>query len=140
MATRTEWAIRRAKQDDRDAVLKLWESVGLSGADELEWQALTNGAAARLLVSHEGEQLAGTAVAAYDGWRAYIYHVAVAPFTRGRGLGKALMAEAEAQLVNQGARRAYVEVHEANTDGLALCTISGFEPEGEIALVNELRG
>ncbi len=66
MATRTEWAIRRAGQDDRDAVLKLWESAGLSGADELEWQALTNGAAARLLVSHEGEQPIETAVDEYQ--------------------------------------------------------------------------
>jgi len=139
MATQTEWAIRRAGPDDRDAVLKLWQSAGLSGADEAEWQTLTQGSAARLLVSHEGEQLAGTAVVAYDGWRAYIYHVAVAPFTRGHGLGKALMAEAEAYLLSQGARRAYVEVNEANTAGLALCTVSGYEPEGEIALVKELR-
>ena len=111
----------------------------MTGADELEWQALTHGAAAKLLVSFEGERLAGTAVVAYDGWRAYIYHVTVAPFTRGRGLGRALLAEAEADLASQGARRVYVEVSEANTAGIALCTTSGYEPEGEIALVKELR-
>ena len=140
MTTQTQWAIRRAGHDDRDAVLKLWESAGLTSADEVEWQALIHGAAAKLLVSYEGEQLAGTAVVAYDGWRAYIYHVAVAPFTRGQGLGRALLAEAEADLTSQGARRAYVEVGEANTAGIALCTTSGYDPEGEIALVKELRG
>ncbi len=140
MATQTVWAIRRAKHEDRNAVLKLWESEGLSSANEVEWQALTHGATVKLLVSHEGDQLAGTAVVAFDGWRAYIYHVAVATFTRGRGLGKALMAEAEADLLSQGARRVYVEVGEANTAGLALCNTLGYEPEGDIAMVKELRG
>jgi ribosomal protein S18 acetylase RimI-like enzyme len=140
MATLMKWAVRRAGHGDRDAVLKLWESVGLSSADENEWQALTHGAAAKLLVSHEGEQLAGSVVVAFDGWRAYIYHIAVAPFARARGLGRALLAEAEADLRTQGARRAYVEMSDANTAGLALCASSGFEPEGDIALVKELHG
>jgi ribosomal protein S18 acetylase RimI-like enzyme len=140
MATLTDWAVRRAVHDDRSAVLELWESVGLTSADENEWQALTHGVAAKLLVSHEDGQLAGTVVVAFDGWRAYIYHVAVAPFARGRGLARALLAEAEADLRSQGARRAYVEVNDANTAGLALCTSSGFEPEGDIALVKELHG
>jgi ribosomal protein S18 acetylase RimI-like enzyme len=90
--------------------------------------------------SNEGEQLAGTVVVAFDGWRAYIYHIAVAPFARGPGLGRALLAEAEADLRTQGARRAYVEMSDANTAGLALCASSGFEPEGDIALVKELHG
>jgi ribosomal protein S18 acetylase RimI-like enzyme len=140
MATLAKWAVRPAVHDDRSAVLKLWESVGLTGADENEWQSLTHGAAAKLLVSHEDGHLAGTVVVAFDGWRAYIYHVAVAPFARGRGLARVLLAEAEADLRSQGARRAYVEVSDANTAGLALCTSSGFEPEGDIALVKELHG
>ena len=140
MATLTKWAVRRAGHGDRDAVLRLWRSAGLTGADENEWQALTHGAAARLLVGQENDRLVGTVVVAFDGWRAYIYHVAVDPSVRGRGLGRALLAEAEADLRSQGARRAYVEVSEANTAGLALCTSSGFEPEGEIALVKELHG
>jgi hypothetical protein len=51
-----------------------------------------------------------------------------------------LLAEAEADLRSQRARRAYVEMSEANTAGLALCASSGFEPEGDIALVKELHG
>lgn len=43
-------------------------------------------------------------------------------------------------LRSQGARRAYVEMNDANTAGLALCGSSGFEPEGDIALVKELHG
>jgi len=139
MATLTKWAVRRAGHADRKAVLELWQSVGLTSADDDEWRALTRGAAAKLLVSHDGDRLAGTVVVAFDGWRAYLYHLAVAPFARGRGLGRVLLADAEADLLSQGARRVYVEVSEADTAGIAFCTSAGFEPEGDIALVKELR-
>lgn len=139
MAVLIESRIRRATRNDRDAVLKLWDSSGLTGAYDDEWQALTHGEAARLLVCYDGDALIGTAVVAFDGWRAYIYHLAIAPSARGRGVGRMLLEEAEADLKSQGARRVYVEVAENNTAGLALCTSSGYEPEGDIALVKELR-
>jgi ribosomal protein S18 acetylase RimI-like enzyme len=140
MATLTEWRIRRAARRDREPILRLWEAVGLSAADEDEWQALTDGPAAKLIVSERDDEILGTAVLAFDGWRAYIYHVAVAPSVRGEGLGRALMAEAEDYLRAQGARRVYVQVGEGNTAGVALCTSTGFFPEGDLAMVKELRG
>ncbi|MCC6380932.1 MAG: GNAT family N-acetyltransferase [Dehalococcoidia bacterium] len=140
MATLAPAKFRRAGHRDRDAVARLWESAGLAKADDDEWQALTHGAAARLLLSHEGGELAGSIVLSFDGWRAYIYHLAVAPQARGRGLGTALMDEAEAYLRTQGARRIYVEVGGENTAGLALCAACGYLPEGDVTLVKELRG
>jgi ribosomal protein S18 acetylase RimI-like enzyme len=140
MVTATKWAIRTAGQQDHDAVLQLWASLGMSGASEAEWRAISSGASTRSFVAEDEGRVVGTAIAAYDGWRAYIYHVGVEPSARSMGLGRALMAEAEEYLRRQGARRVYVEVHEENTPGIALCTASGYEPEGDIALVKELAG
>lgn len=130
---------RRAGHRDRPAVSKLWAAAGLDLADDDEWQALTHGAATKLLVSHFGDELIGTVVVAFDGWRAYIYHLAVAESQRGKGIGLALMEEAEADLASQGARRIYIEVGEDNAAGLALCLARGFLREGDISLVKELR-
>ncbi len=74
-------------------------------------------------------------VAAFDGWRAYLYHVAVVPEHRGEGLAKLLMDEAVTGLRAAGARRAFALVNEKNTAGLALCATMGFEPEGDVAWV-----
>jgi ribosomal protein S18 acetylase RimI-like enzyme len=135
----THSTVRRAVQRDRDAVHALWESAGLSATNDVEWLALTHGAAAKLLVSHDGEQLAGTVVVAYDGWRAYIYHLAVAAFAEGTGLSGALLAEAEGDLRSQGARRAYAEVSEDDAAGYALWASRGFIREGSPSLVKDLR-
>lgn len=132
------WQIRRAQDSDRDPVLRLWDTVGLGRTTDDEWSAITTGDRNTVLVAEENGAIVGAGVATYDGWRAYIYHVAVAPDQRQRGIARALMAEAEQHLVRQGARRVYALVNEDNTAGLALCAGSGYEPEGDIAFVKEL--
>ena len=130
--------IRRAQQQDHDAVERLWEAVGLGRTSEEEWRAITAGSGATLLVAEEGDEVIGTAVTAFDGWRAYVYHVAVTPAQQQRGVARALMEAGEDVVRRQGARRIYALVHEENTAGLALCASSGYEPEGDIAFVKEL--
>lgn len=132
------WSIRQAGPGDHDEVLRLWESEGLGRTAEDEWEALVRGSSAIVLVAEVGSELAGAAIAAFDGWRAYIYHVAVAPQHRRRGLAQALIAEAEQHLTLAGARRIYIMVDGENTPGLALAAVSGYLPDGDIALVKEL--
>ena len=132
------WNIRPAEELDLHAVLDLWQAVGMGGIELDEWNAIVGGGCTTLFVAEEGGALVGTGVAAFDGWRAYVYHVAVAPEVQGRGLGRALMAEAERHLSRRGARRIYALVNESNTTGIALCASSGYEPEGDVAFVKEV--
>ena len=132
------WTTRQAALGDHDDVLRFWESQGLGQTAEDEWEALVQGSSAIVLLAEVGSELAGTVIAAFDGWRAYIYHVAVAPQHRRRGLAQALIAEAEEHLTLAGARRIYVMVDGENTAGLALAAVSGYLPEGDIGLVKEL--
>ena len=90
------------------------------------------------LVADEAGQLIGAALATFDGWRAFLYHVAIDEAFRGQGVAKALIAEAEARVAAAGAHYLYALVHEENAAGLALATVMGFEPEGDVVLVKDL--
>lgn len=130
------WTFRPAGIADHDAVIQLWAAVGLGRTTEEEWDALVSGPSSIVLLAESGG-LSGTAVATFDGWRAYIYHVAVAPECRGMGLARELMDQAEQHLTVAGAQRIYLMVKETNTAGLALAAHTGYLPEGDIAMVKE---
>ena len=128
-------AIRRAQLADQDALVDLWVEAGLGRIGEEEWNALIAHPSAVIFVAEDGEQMVGAAIASFDGWRAYIYHVAVAGPHRHRGVAKDLLQEAESFLFPEGARSIYVMVHQENTAGLALSASMGYVPGGELVLV-----
>ena len=127
--------IRRAQSADHDALIDLWIDAGLGRASEEEWNALIAHPAAVVLVAADEGEVVGSAIASFDGWRAYIYHVAVAEDRRHGGVAKALMQEAEDHLFREGAASIYVMVHQDNTAGLALSGAMGYLPEGDLVLV-----
>ncbi len=130
--------IRHARPGDHDGAIQLWRDAAMGTMTEEEWKSVIASPTSILPVADDAGQVVGTGIAAYDGWRAYIYHVAVAPASRGQGLAKALMGEAEAQLAQAGAHRVFAMVHEDNPSGLALATVMGYELEGDIVAVKEL--
>ena len=130
--------IRPAQAADHDQTLRLWRDAGLGTMTEAEWHAVIASPTSILLVAEEDAAIVGAAIAAFDGWRAYIYHVTVAPSYRRRGLARALMSGAETLLAQAGAQRVFAMVHQENPAGLALSAIMGYEPEGEVILVKEL--
>ncbi|MPZ98977.1 MAG: GNAT family N-acetyltransferase [Dehalococcoidia bacterium] len=133
------WIIRRGERRDRNRVLALWEESGLGVTEDDEWEALVSGRSAAILVAQSGDRILGSAVATFDGWRAYVYHVVVAPDVREQGMARELMETAETYLKQGGARRVYVMVNQENSAGLALAASVGYEPLGDIALLKELK-
>lgn len=140
MATAVEVrvSIRPADANDCDGIQELWRAAALSPAAIDEWQALIGGATTAVLVAEDERGIVGAAIATFDGWRAYIYHVAVAERVRHQGIGYDLMGHAEQYLLSAGARFVYVMVNEANTEGLALVGSLGYLPEGDLVLVKRL--
>ena len=100
--------VRRCKPDECALVLRIWKDAGsmTSVTDTAEVLSglikLTNTA---LLVAEHQNRLAGTVIAAWDGWRGNIYRLAVLPAHRKRGIGRLLVTEAENFLVTKGAQR-----------------------------------
>jgi ribosomal protein S18 acetylase RimI-like enzyme len=130
--------IRPAEDGDHDGLQQLWSAAGLTQTAPDEWTALMTAATSVVLVAEGERETIGAAIATYDGWRAYIYHVAVHEKHRRGGVAHRLMESAEQYLIGAGARHVYVMVHQENTEGLALVGSVGYVPEGEIVLVIRL--
>jgi ribosomal protein S18 acetylase RimI-like enzyme len=136
MATRLEF--RRATLHDHERIQALWDESRLDTVDEHEWDTLITSAGAIVLVAEEEGALVGAIVGTFDGWRAYVYHVAVVPGRRRRGVAKALFDEAQAHLAREGNRIVYVMVNEENEGGMALLHSLGYRQQGDIVMVNEI--
>ncbi|WP_336854395.1 GNAT family acetyltransferase [Sinomonas albida] len=122
--------LRSFAETDRAAVVALWCEVGLTrswndpGKDidraVATWPDLflvAEDAAASGDDDGEGGGSAvvvGTALCGYDGHRGWIYYLAVAPTHQGRGIGRALIAEAESRLEALGCPKAMLMVRRGN--------------------------
>jgi ribosomal protein S18 acetylase RimI-like enzyme len=131
------WNVRPARQDEREQIAALWTEAGLGVMSDSEWEAISAGPCAKVIVAEQDGVVGGAAVTAFDGWRAYLYHVAVSREHRGEGLAHKLMADGEAILRARGAARIYLMVSEFNIGGLALSATMGYEPESDIVFVKE---
>lgn len=103
--------------DVTDAVA-LWVEAGLTrpwndaAADFLR---AVDGPASVVLGVRDGDRLVGAAMVGDDGHRGWVYYLAVADAARGRGLGRNLMAAAEAWLAARGCPKIQFMVRSDNT-------------------------
>src|SRR5262245_47276019 len=90
--------IRAYEPADESAVVSLWERCGLTRPWNDPRKDIRRKSRVRpdlfLVADLEGE-IVGTVMAGYDGHRGWINYLGVAPEHRRKGLGRALMEEAE---------------------------------------------
>jgi len=67
-----------------------------------------------IIIAEDGENIIGTVFIIYDPWNSFVYHLAVHPDHRGRGLANKLMDEAEGRLKARGMNRPTLFVEEEN--------------------------
>ena len=67
-----------------------------------------------LFVAIDGEAVIGSIMAGYDGHRGWLYAVAVSEGRRSEGIGRALVAHAEAALKKRGCIKINLQVREGN--------------------------
>ena len=106
-----------ADAGDADAVIALWEACGLTrpwNDPARDFALALENAASAVLVVREGDALAGSVMTGFDGHRGWVYYLAVSPAHRRQGLGRALMAAAEAWLRGRGAPKIQLMVREDN--------------------------
>jgi ribosomal protein S18 acetylase RimI-like enzyme len=111
--------IRSATADDVDAVLAFWQQAaqGRSVSDDREGVlGLVEHDPQALLIADDEGVIVGTVIAGWDGWRCHIYRLAVLPSRRREGIGRALVAMAEARFTAAGGRRSDAMVLDDNDD------------------------
>jgi N-acetylglutamate synthase len=121
--------------------IDLWKrcpGVGLSSADEREALSLFLGKNPGLSFSAwVGGILAGTSLCGSDGRRGYLYHVAVDPAYRLRGIGSRLAAASLEALAATGIRKCHLFVLSDNESGAAFWRAAGWTPRGDIAVFSK---
>jgi ribosomal protein S18 acetylase RimI-like enzyme len=103
-----ELTFRPADRADLPAVLGLWRVADAepTSTDDVEsLERLVAHDPDALVLAFADQRLAGSVVAAWDGWRGTIYRLAVAPDFRRRGLASQLVEQAERRLGDLGAVR-----------------------------------
>src|SRR3954454_10593188 len=91
--------LRAARSDEIGAVLAFWRTAAENGHRPAD----TAGALATLrlrdpdalILAVDGDEIVGTVIAGWDGWRCHIYRLAGAPSPRRTGIGRALVQAAE---------------------------------------------
>jgi ribosomal protein S18 acetylase RimI-like enzyme len=71
-----------------------------------------------LLIATFGSRIIGAIIAAWDGWRGHLHHLAVRPEARRRGVARALVDEAESVLIAKGAQRISVFAEHENSEAI----------------------
>ena len=130
--------LRRGTADDFDAVLDFWADATTveSATDDVDGLAtLLARAPDSLILAVDGGEIVGTVIAGFDGWRAAMYRIAVRPSHRRHGLGRALVAEAERVLGEQGARRFHMIVQRDEAPANAFWKSVGYEPTDQYRYV-----
>jgi alkanesulfonate monooxygenase SsuD/methylene tetrahydromethanopterin reductase-like flavin-dependent oxidoreductase (luciferase family)/ribosomal protein S18 acetylase RimI-like enzyme len=136
--------VREFVPDDAAAVAALWRRVF---HDDSPWRAPEAIFERRrrrqdelFLVATLDGAVVATTMAGYDGHRGWLYRVAVAPEHRGRGLGRALVAEAEQRLRQLGCPKVNVQIEGENRDVVGFYERLGWTVEDRVSMGKALPG
>jgi ribosomal protein S18 acetylase RimI-like enzyme len=127
--------------EDHAQALELWKrcpGIGLSSADEREAIAgFLSRNPGLSFAAWRGRDLVGTSLCGSDGRRGYLYHLAVDPAERRRGLGSSLASASLGALASTGIRKCHLFVLADNEAGAAFWRAAGWTPRGDIAVFSK---
>jgi ribosomal protein S18 acetylase RimI-like enzyme len=123
---------------DRDATVDLWKSVFSYGTPHNEPGLVIERKVAMeddlFFIACHGNEIVGTVMAGYDGHRGWIYSLAVKAERRKLGVGRRLMAHAEAALHKLKCLKINLQVIEANREVVEFYKKLGYVVEPRISM------
>jgi ribosomal protein S18 acetylase RimI-like enzyme len=127
--------LRAAEPHELNAVLSFWRTA----AEDAHRPADTHAALATLhlrdpdalILAVDGNDIVGTIIAGWDGWRCHLYRLAVAPGRRREGIGGALVDVAEQRFRILGGSRADAMVLDENEQAHRIWAASGYHRQPE---------
>lgn len=121
--------IREFRPADGAQLRALWTTLGfrLIADDDVGLARFAERNPGLFVVAEEESRVVGSILGGWDGRRGWLYHVAVAPSHRRRGLARELVQLVEGRLRDFGCRRSLVIVEAANDDALRFWDALGYE-------------
>jgi ribosomal protein S18 acetylase RimI-like enzyme len=127
--------IRECSEGDIDAMLELW---GSSAAPHSFYNT-AEGVALRLtrdrelfVLAVDGDQIVGSLMGGWDGWRGILYRMAVVPEYRRQGIATRLLDEVERRLAALGSQRVHASVIPESPGAAAFWAAAGYETQPQI--------
>lgn len=134
--------IRIMTIDDYDAVYALWLSCAGMGLNDLDdsregIKRFLDRNPETCFTAVENGKVIGVIIAGNDGRRGYIYHTAVSPEHRRRGIAAALVEQVMAALKKCGINKAALVVFDRNENGNAFWEKQGFTRRTDLVYRNK---
>jgi ribosomal protein S18 acetylase RimI-like enzyme len=127
--TDAQLSIRPLNDGEEEAVVALWEACGLTRPwnDPKQDIAFARGKPnSEVLVGLAEGRILASAMVGHDGHRGTMYYVSVDPACRGRGLGRRMVAGAEAWLKERGVWKVNLLVRKGNEAVLGFYAEQGY--------------
>jgi len=128
---------------DAAEVIALWQACGLTrpwNDPHADFALALGSPGSAVLLARDGDALVGSVMVGFDGHRGWIYYLAVAPERQRAGIGRALMAAAEAWLLERAAPKAQLMVRDGNEPALGFYAALGYAPQGVVTMGRFLNG
>ena len=130
--------IRTFEERDEPAVTALWRAVfpdapARSDPAEIIRRKLAVQRELFFVAVLDGE-VVGTALGGYDGHRGWVYHVAVSPAHRRRGVGAALLRRVEEALRQSGCPKLNLQILASNSGVVPFYERLGYRVEERISM------
>jgi ribosomal protein S18 acetylase RimI-like enzyme len=127
--------LRAADAHELNAVLAFWRVAAENDHRPADTVAAVAALHLRdpdaLILAADGDQIVGTVIAGWDGWRCHLYRLAVAPSRRRAGVGRALIAAAEERFRTLGGTRVDAMVLDDNERAHRIWRACGYRRQDE---------
>lgn len=133
--------LREFRESDHQAVLAVWRACGLTikPSDSLpELRKVVERNPGLFVVCEEAGEIVGAVIGAWDGRRAWIYHLAVRPASQRRGIARMLMREVEDRLRAVGATKLNLLVESSNAGVADFYRAVGYAPDDLLFMTRRL--
>jgi ribosomal protein S18 acetylase RimI-like enzyme len=131
----SEFVLRAAEPHELPAVLAFWRVAAEDAHRPVDTHAALAALHLRdpnaLIVAVDGDEIVGTVIAGWDGWRCHLYRLAVAPDRRRAGIGRALVSAAEDRFRVLGGTRADAMVLDDNEQAHRIWYAAGYRRQPE---------
>jgi ribosomal protein S18 acetylase RimI-like enzyme len=135
-------SIRSFREADRPQLVQLWGAVFPDDPPRNAPARMIDGKLGHhpelLLVAEEAGLIVGAVIAGFDGVRGWIYHLAVAPAHRRRGIATRLMRAAAGGLRGLGCAKINLQVRAENAGAVAFYRALGYVIEERISMGHAL--